>query len=180
MSPKKEVHAMNMISIIKTILLTIAFLPAFLPAQAFASQITENEWLEVNGESSGAWTNAQHWSLGAIGEGHRARFNLKSESGPIEVTFPNGAYTNAAEIFLRGYDKRFDITLNGTNTQYVMGGAADGVTEIHSTWPFRPTFGNYNFNSFIHEKRTIRQKSRPSFRGGQSATQAEYTPMIIC
>ena len=121
---------------------------ACISAQAGAINPTENYWQTADNEWSGSWTNADHWSLGMIGEGQKARIPLGT--GAFEIEFPRGAYTNAGELLLRGTGARFDITLNGTNTAYVMGGAANGSTDVHSGAPFVPTYGNYTFNSYTY------------------------------
>ena len=102
---------------------------------------TDNNWQSVDGDWSGSWDDPNHWSLGAIGERQRGRFDLK-KTQPVEVTYPSGAYTNAGEIFARGWDNRWSFQLVGTNTTYTMGGSANG-TDIHSAAPFRIVQGNY-------------------------------------
>ena len=102
---------------------------------------TVNYWQAVDGDWSGSWDDSDHWSNGAIGEGQKGRFDLKKNQ-PIEVTYPSGVYTNAGEIFARGWDNRWSFQLVGTNTTYTMGGSADG-TDIHSAAPFSIVQGNY-------------------------------------
>lgn len=113
-----------------------------------ALAVVDNYWqADADGNWNGSWADPAHWKTkGGITAGQRGRFDLKSNQ-PIEVTYPAGDYSNPGELLLRGWDTRWDVTLNGTNTTYTMCGSSDG-SEIHSAAPMAFNYGNYVIHQF--------------------------------
>lgn len=125
-----------------------AFASGLVLVNAFgAATLSNNGWQSAAGDYSGCVTNSAHWDKGhepTAGE----RMYIWNKAADYTVSFPAGAYTNAANFWLAAANGHA-VTVDGLETTWVLPGSDDG-TELYDANAMRlqatDSVGIFNFN----------------------------------